>query len=62
MKNKVMLINIREKESNELMRQKDTKIEEHVEAVLTLKNEKSRLKNEISDLGIVMESTTRGLQ
>ena len=37
MKNKVMLINIREKESNELMRQKDTKIEEHVEAVTTLK-------------------------
>ena len=57
-----MLINIREKESNELMRQKDTKIEEHVEAVTTLKNDNTRLKNEISDLGIVMESTTRGLQ
>ena len=31
-------------------------------AVTTLKNEKSRLKNEISDLRIVIESTTRVLQ
>ena len=45
-----------------MIRQKDTKIEEHVEAVTTLKNDNTRLKNEISDLRIVMESTTRGLQ
>ena len=37
MKNKVMLINIREKESNELTRPKDMKIEEQVEDVTTLK-------------------------
>jgi len=30
-------ISIREKESNEVIRQKDMKIEEHVEAVTTLK-------------------------
>ena len=38
------------------------KIEEHLEAVKSLKSENSRLKNEISDLRIVVESATVGLQ
>merc|ERR1740139_1702529 len=38
------------------------KIEEHLEAVKSLKSENSRLKNEISDLSIVVESATVGLQ
>ena len=35
---------------------------EHLEAVKSLKSENSRLKNEISDLRIVVESATVGLQ
>ena len=45
-----------------MIRHRDIKIEEHLPAVNSLKWEVSRLKNEISDMRIVMESATLGLQ
>ena len=62
MKDQMNLTSMRGKESNEMIRQRDTKIEEHLEAVKSLKSENSKLKNEISDLRIVVESATVGLQ
>ena len=62
MKDQIKLTSMRGKESNDMIRQRDMKIEEHLEAVKSLKSENSRLKNEISDLRIVVESATVGLQ
>ena len=61
-KDLIRLTIIREKGSIEMIRQRDMKIEEHLEAVKSLKSENSKLKNEISDLRIVVESATVGLQ
>jgi len=54
MKDQIKLTSMRGKESNDMIRQRDMKIEEHLEAVKSLKSENSRLKNEISDLRIVV--------
>merc|ERR1711957_973459 len=59
---RMKLISIRANESNEMIRQRDMKMEEHLEAVNSLKRESTSLKNEISDMKIAMECTTRGLQ
>jgi len=56
MKDKIKLTSMGGKESNDMIRQRDTKIEEHLEAVKSLKSENSRLKNEISDFRILVES------
>jgi len=56
MKDQMNLTSMRGKESNDMIRQRDTKIEEHLEAVKSLKSENSRLKNEISDFRILVES------
>jgi len=56
MKDKMNLTSMRGNESNEMIRQRDTKIEEHLAAVKSLKSENSRLKNEISDFRILVES------
>ena len=45
-----------------MIRHRDLKIEEQLDAVKSLKWENARLKNEISDLRIVVESATVGLQ
>jgi len=62
MKDQMNLTSMRGKESNDMIRQRDTKIEEHLEAVKSLKSENSKLKNEISDFRILVESATVGLQ
>jgi len=62
MKDQIKLTSMRGKESSEMIRQRDTKIEEHLEAVKSLKSENSKLKNEISDFRILVESATVGLQ
>merc|ERR1719491_302543 len=62
MKDQMNLTSMRGKESNEMIRQRDTKIEEHLEAVKSLKSENSKLKNEISDFRILVESATVRLQ
>merc|ERR1712194_461471 len=62
MEEKMKVVTRREKESNERIRKKDLKIEEQLEAVNSLKSKIISLKNEISDMRIVMESTTAGLQ
>merc|ERR1712238_476809 len=62
MEEKMKVVIRREKESNERIRKKDLKIEEQLEAVNSLKSKIISLKNEISDMRIVMESTTAGLQ
>jgi len=56
MKDQIRLTSMRGKESNDMIRQRDMKIEEHLEAVKSLKSENSRLKNEISDFRILVES------
>jgi len=56
MKDQIKLASMRGKESNDMIRQRDTKIEEHLEAVKSLKSENSKLKNEISDFRILVES------
>ena len=56
MKDQMNLTSMRGKESNEMIRQRDMKIEEHLEAVKSLKSENSKLKNEISDFRILVES------
>jgi len=56
MKDQIKLTSMRGKESNDMIRQRDMKIEEHLEAVKSLKSENSRLKNEISDFRILVES------
>merc|ERR1712238_327415 len=61
MEEKMQVIIRREKESNGRIRKKDLKIEEQLEAVNSLKSQIISLKNEISDMRIVMESTTAGL-
>ena len=45
-----------------MIRHRDLKIEEQLDAVKSMKWENARLKNEISDLRIVVESATVGLQ
>merc|ERR1712194_208212 len=62
MKDQMKLTSMRGKESNEMIRHRDMKIEEHLEALNSSKSEITRLKNEISDLRIVVESATVGLQ
>ena len=62
MKDQMKITSMRRNESNEMIRQRDTKIEEHLEAVKSLKSENSKLKNEISDFRILVESATVGLQ
>merc|ERR1712048_724509 len=60
-KDRMKLIGIREKESNEMLRQRDTKIGEHLETVNALKNENTRLKDEISDMRTVVDNAPRGM-
>ena len=62
MEEKMKLISIREKERDEMIRQKERKIEEQLEAMKSLKNKHACLENEISEMRIVMESTREGLQ
>merc|ERR1712151_212946 len=62
MEEKIKDICMREKESSEMIRQRDAKIEEQVEAMNTLKNQNTSLKNEISDMGVDLESTRAGLR
>jgi len=45
-----------------MIRQRDLKIEEQLDAAKSMKWENARLKNEISDLRIVVESATVRLQ
>jgi len=59
---KIALVSIIRNASNEMRRHKDMKIEEYLEAMNSLKRENTRLKREISDMRIVMESSTVGLQ
>ena len=56
------LISIREKESNGMIRERDMKTAEHLEAVNSLKSYNTRLKNEMSDMRIVTRSAKVGLQ
>ena len=58
MKDQMKLTSIREKEINEMIRHRDVKIEEQLDAAKSMKWENARLKNEISDLRIVVESAT----
>ena len=51
-----------EKERNEVMRQKDMKTKQGLEAVKSLTSKNTKLRDESSDTRIVMESTTTGLQ
>merc|ERR1712085_169143 len=62
MKDQMKLTSIRGKESNEMIRHRDWKIEEQLDVVKSMKLENARLKNEISDMRFVMESATLGLQ
>merc|ERR1712048_487500 len=62
MEEKMKDICMREKESSEMIKQRDAKIEEQVEAMNTLKNQNTSLKNEISDMGVDLESARAGLQ
>ena len=62
MEEKMKLISIREKERDEMIRQKERKIEEQLEAMKSLKNKHAFFENEISEMRIVMESTREGLQ
>merc|ERR1712087_716392 len=55
-------MSMREKESNEMIRQKEMEIEDHLEAVKSEKTKNTSLQNEISEMRIVMESTTAELQ
>ena len=62
MEDKMKLISIREKERDEMIRQKERKIEEQLEAMKSLKIKHACLEKEISEMRIVMESTREGLQ
>ena len=59
---KMKLISIREKERDEMIRQKQRKIEGQLEGMKSLKNKHACLENEISQIWIVMESTREGLK
>ena len=50
MEDKIKLTNKREKESNEMIRQRDIQILEYLEAVNSLKSINTELKNEISNM------------
>merc|ERR1712194_8723 len=52
------LMSIREQESKEMIRQRDMMIKENVEAAKSLKVNITSLKNKISEMKIVMQSTT----
>jgi len=56
MKDQLKLTGIGEEKSDDIIRQRDMKIEDHFEAVNT------NLKDKISDMEIVIENATRGLQ
>merc|ERR1739844_771898 len=62
MEEKMKLISIKEKERDEMIRQKERKIEEQLKAMKSLEKENACLENEISEMRIVMESTREGLQ
>ena len=58
----MMLISIRKEDSDEMIMQKEMKIEEQLEAMKSLTDKHACLENEISEMRIVMESTREGLQ
>ena len=62
MEEKMKLISIREKERDEMIRQKKRKIEEQLAAMKSMKNKHAFFENEISEMRIVMESTKEGLK
>ena len=59
---KMMLISIRKEDSDEMIMQKEMKIEEQLEAMKSLTDKHACLENEISEMRIVMESTREGLK
>ena len=56
------LINLKEKESNDMIRQKDMKIKEHFEIVNAVKFRNTSLENEVCDMKIIVKNTTAELQ
>ena len=62
MEEKMKLISIREKERNEMIRQKERKFQGQLEAMKSVQNKHTCLENEISEMRMVMESTKEGLQ
>ena len=61
MKEKMELISMNEKQSSVMIRQKDIKIEDQLEAVKSRISKNTRLRAEVSEMSILMESTTAGL-
>ena len=49
-------------ESNDMIRPKEMKIEEKLDAVRSLKNKQSCLENEISEMRLIMDNKIAGLE
>ena len=62
MKEKLKGMSISKIESNDMIRPKEMKIEEQLDAVRSLKNKQSCLDNEISEMRIVMDNKIAGLE
>ena len=60
MEEKMKGMSRREKERDYMIRQKEMKIEEQLDAVRSLKNKQSCLENEISEMRIVMDNKIAG--
>ena len=62
MEEKLKGMSISKIESNDMIRPKEMKIEEKLDAVRSLKNKQSCLENEISEMRLIMDNKIAGLE